>query len=739
MKQNTNNHDLVNKFKSLRNTCQKYDQMASKLNADTEIINKKILRDIINESDQLEEQINNTQKDFRKLSIGIIGQVKAGKSSFLNSLVFEGKNILPKAATPMTAALTILTYAEKNKAIIHFYNHDDWENITNLHLVYQSEKDKIINLEKNKNQPFKLDEIESKISEELRAANDIYKMGENIPNLNKLIAQNSKIIEVDEIEQLIDKLNDYVGAGGTYTALTKYVELELNIESLKDIEIVDTPGVNDPIISRGIITEKYLKKCDIAFLLSYCGQFMGKADSIFLLDALPNEGISTISIIGSKLDSALRDKVAEGIKNTNLQKVIKELKSILIEQAEKILLPILKDKQQIPTYKKILDHFKIHLISSLSYNMAFKKEDQWNEDEKLFFNFIKEKFPDFSDINKSFLIELSNIESVKSHIFNDVRADKEIILRDKLNDILNSKLNLYKEIKSKIINDLSMKIEELKTEDLQSLRVKADTLSNNLENSRDQIEDIFNTVIEDVDSSISKKHKELKAESRKFDKVNIESSEHEYEVSTSKWWNPFSWGSTKTCHETVYYAKIRPVVNQIEEYIDKINNEIEFVWKSQKDKIKKNSIFYKELIKSIENVSDLSNDAFDSNVLKRSVRNVIENIQIPEISLNPETYSDNIIKFFGISRVQGDSDIEKLENEVGFAIKNAVQDMSEQLKESKNKFKEILNNQSNKFIENIKHDVDQNIQNIQKQIKNKEEFIDIYQNALKDIELNKSN
>lgn len=733
MSQNTNNHDLVSKFKSLRSTCQKYEQAASKFNTDTEIFDKKVMKSIISESEQLEEQINETQKEARKLSIGIIGQVKAGKSSFLNSLVFEGKNILPKAATPMTAALTILSYAEHNKAIIHFCNEDDWKSIDELQQQYKKQKDNLISLNSKKHQPLDLNDIESKISDEFKNAYEIYQMGQKIPRLKELIAQSTRIIEVDKVEQLINELNDYVAAGGAYTALTKYVELQLNIESLKDIEIVDTPGVNDPIISRGIITEKYLKKCDIAFLLSYCGQFMGKADSNFLLDALPNEGISRISILGSKLDSALRDKMAEGIKDTNLINVMKNLKAQLIDQAEKTLRPFLEEKKHIPTYQKILDNFKIHLISSLSYNMALKKEEQWNDDEKMFSDFIKVKFPDFADINESFLIELSNIESVKSHIFKDVIADKENILQDKLNDVISRKIEIYVETQSKIKDDLSIKIKELKTEDLQSLREKADNLSKHLEESRDQIEDIFRAVIDEVDSSLNKIQKELKDESRKFDKVNIESSQQEYEVSTSKWWNPFSWGSSKTCYETVYYAKIRPVVNQIETYIDKINNEIEHVWELQKDKIKKNSNFYKELIKSIENVSDLSSDSFDSNVVRRSVRNVIESIIIPEINLNPDTYSDNIIKIFGKSRVQGESDIEKLEDEVGFAIKKAVQDMSEQVKESKIKFNDILKNQSKTFIENIKQDVDQNIQNIQKQIKNKEDYINIYQEAFNEI------
>ncbi len=45
------------------------------------------------------------------LKIGVVGQVKAGKSSFLNSLFFEGETVLPKASTPMTAGLTILEYS----------------------------------------------------------------------------------------------------------------------------------------------------------------------------------------------------------------------------------------------------------------------------------------------------------------------------------------------------------------------------------------------------------------------------------------------------------------------------------------------------------------------------------------------------------------------------------------------------------------------------------------------------
>ena len=50
------------------------------------------------------------------LTIGVIGQMKCGKSTFLNSFVFED-DVLPAATTPMTAALSVITYGEEKKIV----------------------------------------------------------------------------------------------------------------------------------------------------------------------------------------------------------------------------------------------------------------------------------------------------------------------------------------------------------------------------------------------------------------------------------------------------------------------------------------------------------------------------------------------------------------------------------------------------------------------------------------------
>ena len=79
--------------------------------------------------DSLESSIDSIMEEGRNLRLGIVGEVKAGKSSFLNALLFEGEDILPKAPTPMTAALTKIGYSETPSAKIHFYSKTDWNTI----------------------------------------------------------------------------------------------------------------------------------------------------------------------------------------------------------------------------------------------------------------------------------------------------------------------------------------------------------------------------------------------------------------------------------------------------------------------------------------------------------------------------------------------------------------------------------------------------------------------------------
>src|SRR4030042_6234784 len=62
------------------------------------------------------EACENLISQNQLIDVAILGQFKAGKSSFLNSLM--GKSILPVGVVPVTTTITRVQYGEKERAII---------------------------------------------------------------------------------------------------------------------------------------------------------------------------------------------------------------------------------------------------------------------------------------------------------------------------------------------------------------------------------------------------------------------------------------------------------------------------------------------------------------------------------------------------------------------------------------------------------------------------------------------
>ncbi len=96
-----------------------------------------------------------------------------------------------------------------------------------------------------------------------------------------------------------------MGANGKYMPYTKAVQISLNSPNLKDLEIIDTPGVNDPIVSREARTKALLKECDVVFVIIPSGNFLTNSD-MDLFDRVSNkEGIQRVYFVASQADSAV--------------------------------------------------------------------------------------------------------------------------------------------------------------------------------------------------------------------------------------------------------------------------------------------------------------------------------------------------------------------------------------------------------------------------------------------------
>ena len=262
----------------------------------------------------LEASLDSIMNEGRNLRLGIVGEVKAGKSSFLNALLFEGEDILPKAPIPMTAALTKIGYSETPSAKIHFFTKTDWNTIianyrsyqmclNEMYSQYEADYDRrererksrlpdtsrggafysnftsnIQNYQPQIAQRKKsVEEFEKecmgRIPQEYRACKEVYDMTvANLPDYEMYLGKEEPIIgDPYDTKGYLQKLNDYVGADGKFTSIVKYTEIQINNKMLEGIEIVDTPGLNDPISSRNRTTREFLIECDAVFLMSYCG------------------------------------------------------------------------------------------------------------------------------------------------------------------------------------------------------------------------------------------------------------------------------------------------------------------------------------------------------------------------------------------------------------------------------------------------------------------------------------
>ena len=64
--------------------------------------------------------ISESLQDGDSINVALIGRFKAGKSSFLNSLI--GRDVMPVAVLPLTSVVTYVKYGPEDRAEVRFHN-----------------------------------------------------------------------------------------------------------------------------------------------------------------------------------------------------------------------------------------------------------------------------------------------------------------------------------------------------------------------------------------------------------------------------------------------------------------------------------------------------------------------------------------------------------------------------------------------------------------------------------------
>ncbi|MEE1020032.1 MAG: dynamin family protein [Bacteroidales bacterium] len=563
-------------------------------------VTKKIIAKLKERVSEIQDTGKKLIQDNNILKIGVVGQVKAGKSSFLNSLIFNGEDVLPRASTPMTAGLTILKFGESNCFEIEYYNSNEWEFFKDKAKEY----DNYVREIKAENPALTENDIKTMIDEGTVSAKEMVSECGNLAL--QCIQKESKIEkrEFSNIANLQEILEEYVGSSGKFTSVVKSLTIYLNDGRLKDLQIVDTPGVNDPVVSREQRTRSFLRECHGVFFLSYSGRFFDSTDVSFLTDRIGNEGIGSVVLLASKFDSVLQDV---GVKfHDDLANAIEDCQKKLKKQFQ----------SNIANADYRGDDPIIDFSSGIGFSIWKKEPGKRNSIENNVISQMQRLYPSFfsneDDIKETFK-DLSQIDVVQEkYLLGKFLKNKESILSEKVQNYFYSSKRDLLFILENGLNNCKQDLNILQNEDLDSLNAK----KNNMQKLLDEIINEINSISRRIDNKIDQYKKELFYE-WSFDVRNIPTQSTPVTIIRLSTF----WGREKNCQENVDLPNIHKTIDTLNKDFYEQFKTLTDLWKKKIENVKAD---IKEKVDSIIKEAGKKDESGD--LQQRIVRNILADI-----------------------------------------------------------------------------------------------------------------
>jgi len=642
-------------------------------------------------------------RENRKLNIGVVGQVKSGKSSFLNTLLFGGKEILPKASTPKTATLTKMEYSEENIIQIEYYSPDEWAVLEENAAV----------------------DIEDEIYTSAREIVDMVKRNgvDTAPYLEKGIDR----IEFDTYEDLISSLNDYVGEDGRFTPIVKAVTLFLNKDEFKGLSIVDTPGLNDPIASRTIRTKEFMEVCDVVFFLSQSGSFLDKSDWILLSSQLPQKGVKKLVLIASKYDSGIRDilrvqdddDIFGDDENTadNIPKACKIIKKKLRKRAKSKVEEFTKDLEKRGSSPELIEVIKQCadpiLVSSLAYNMTGKSQEDYSSEEKNIYSALKQ----FSNDMESDLKLLGNFDEVKS-LFEDVVKDKEDILSAKAKSFIPNAAEELKNLLSNYLEKTNKRVQVLESNDKEQLIEQKKIIETQMGSIKADIASVFGELNAKLESEKLNGIRQLRDAGKDY--LNVKERIGSITRTGSYTTGHLFWKRTHvyTYEEHYSYCIAADAIENLRKYGLDASNQVEEVFSEalQLKEIKR------RLLNVVVNNFDMGSEKYDSSLFRIMVEETVSGIEFPVFDIDISDAMNSIAgKFNG--ELTSASQKTELSTALSKAISRIYDELCKKLDAAVKKFKGEMAEIGKKVEKSLLDNITKEFEELLSQCENKENEI----------------
>ena len=646
------------------------------------------MQDLTALKESFQRRIDDFFRDDRKLNLAVVGRVKAGKSTFLNMLLFDGKDVLPRAFTPKTATLTKIEYAPQNAIEIEYYSAEEWEILMQLAKSDSSGED-------------------AKAAKELAA--DVRASGIDAGEYTK---KGKERIDFPSEDELMEKLNHYVGDNGALTPLVKSVILYINRKELEGISIVDTPGLNDPVASRTQQTRQFLELCDTIFFLSPASHFLNRGDVDLLRAQLPQKGIARLTLICSRFDEGLVDANYD---MDSLEETIADTKKRLRRHAVQTF----GDKDDSANGDKLLAACKNPLfLSSVFHNMAGHTPDEFSESERKAFDDLNEH----DDLDEDLIAKIGDISAIEKELSETI-AKKDAVLAERAEGFIPA---AEKELFSYLENLRRVTLKHLNllvSKDRENLEAQRKDVQTKIHNIKAQIEEHFgeaNVRMEQAKISILQ---DLRRSSREYGSVSertgSESKERVRTVSDSKWWNPFSWGSSHKEYSTYQvsytYVDVNDALDNLRHYANDAAGSIEEGFL--------NAVNVKNLktglLKVVVNEFDASSESYDPAYFRLLTEQTLNRIEFPVMRISADGAMAKITaKFSG--EIRDSAQRSELKNALASAVADLFDNFSVQLEQAIRQFKNGMDKLKDDFGASLLKNINDDFAEILKECETKE-------------------
>lgn len=228
----------------------------------------------------------------KKHCVAIAGKIKAGKSTFLNAILFDGRPVLPSDPTPETAKLTFIHGVGEGREYftVEFYSRKQWEDVKDAYAADAA--------------------LAKKLDAQLcrSAALQI-----KVDSFDKF----GKTVRVDDLSQLPCYTSAYDASKedgverGKYLPFVKCVHLYKDSKLLENVTIVDTPGTHDPNPINAAETKKWIGNALFVIYLHSEAKTLDAPQVNFFMNYLKNVPRSKLAVVRSKYDKIVRDPYTE--------------------------------------------------------------------------------------------------------------------------------------------------------------------------------------------------------------------------------------------------------------------------------------------------------------------------------------------------------------------------------------------------------------------------------------------